>query len=79
VTNFGEKRLPPKGTLQEERLHLELLRISNGCVTFLSEILGYQQADMPLPVDNEDLNHVLVRDEADFVFSAMSFLKIIAT
>jgi hypothetical protein len=35
-----------KENLPEESLHLELLRISNECVRFLSEVLGDQQAEM---------------------------------
>jgi hypothetical protein len=37
-----------KENLQEESLHLELLRTSNECVRLLSEVLGNQQAEMPL-------------------------------
>jgi len=32
----------------EKSLHLELLRTSNECVRFLSEVLGDQQAEMSL-------------------------------
>jgi len=45
----GEKqRLPQKENLQEESLHLELLRTSNKCVRLLSEVLGDQQAELTL-------------------------------
>jgi len=37
-----------KENIPEESLHLELLRTSNGGVRFLSEILGDQQAEMPM-------------------------------
>ena len=40
--------LPQKENFQEESLHLELLRTSKECVRLLSEILGNQQAEMPL-------------------------------
>jgi hypothetical protein len=42
VRNVREK-VSPEVNLQEERLHLELLRNSKGFLKFLSEILGYQQ------------------------------------
>ena len=40
--------LPQKGILHGESLLLELLRIWNNCVRPLSEVLGVQQAEMPL-------------------------------
>jgi hypothetical protein len=39
--------MPQKENVQEESLHLELLRTLNNCVMLLSEILGDQQAEMP--------------------------------
>ena len=46
VRNFRETVSATKGNLQEESLHLELLRTPNKCVRFLSEILDDQQAEM---------------------------------
>jgi len=49
VRNFRETASAAKReSLQEESLHLELLRTSNECVRLLSEILGDQQTEMPL-------------------------------
>jgi len=38
-----KQRLPKKENLQEESLHLELLRTSNDCVRFLSEVLRLRE------------------------------------
>jgi transposase-like protein len=48
VRNLEKQRLPQKENFQEDSLHLELLRTLNKCVRLLSEILGDQQAEMPL-------------------------------
>jgi hypothetical protein len=37
-----------KENLQEDSLHSELLRTSNECVGLSSEVLGDQEAEMPL-------------------------------
>jgi len=46
--NFRETASAQKENLQEESLHLELLRTSNECIRLLSEVLSDQQAEMPL-------------------------------
>jgi hypothetical protein len=43
-----KQRLPQKENLQEDSLQLELLRTSKEYVRLLSEVLGNQQAEMPL-------------------------------
>ena len=48
VRIFRETASAAKESLQDESLHLELLRTSNECVRLLSEILGDQQAEMQL-------------------------------
>jgi uncharacterized protein (UPF0147 family) len=48
VRNFRETASAQKENLQEDSLHLELLRTSNECIRLLSEVLGDQQAEMPL-------------------------------
>jgi hypothetical protein len=40
--------MPQKENLQEDSLHLELLRTSNECIRLSPEVLGDQQADMAL-------------------------------
>jgi uncharacterized protein (UPF0147 family) len=48
VRNLRETASAQKENLQEDSLHLELLRTSNECIRLLSEVLGDQQAEMPL-------------------------------
>jgi hypothetical protein len=43
-----KQRLPQKENLQDDSLHLELLRTSNKCVRLSSEVLSDQQAEMTM-------------------------------
>ena len=48
VRNIRETASAAKENLQEESLHLELLRTSNDCDRLLSEVVSNQLAEMPL-------------------------------
>jgi transposase-like protein len=48
VRNFRETASTEEENLQEESLHLELLRTLSECIRLLSEILGDEQVEMPL-------------------------------